>query len=143
MFAGTLLISGRDWVWPVAGFLLTGIGAVAWAYWRAPADPAVRAGCVCLKLLGVIALLACLLEPLWSGQRARPGANYFAILADNSQGMGIKDRGETRSRGQSLRDLLTTEKSDWQNKLEESFQVRRYLFDSRLQYSKDFSELAF
>jgi len=25
-------------------------------------------------------------------ERARPGANYFAVLADNSQGMKIKDR---------------------------------------------------
>ena len=47
-----------------------------------------------------------LLEPLWSGLHARPGANIFAIVADNSQGLQIKDRGETRSRGEVLRELL-------------------------------------
>src|SRR6185369_13722046 len=90
---------------------------------------------------GLIALAVCLLEPLWSGQRARPGANQFAIVADNSMGMQIHDRDNPQSRGEFLRGLLTTEKSVWQAKLEENFQVRRYLFDSRLQPTETFSEL--
>jgi uncharacterized membrane protein len=99
--------------------------------------------CVTLKLLGFLALLICLLEPLWSGQRARPGANYFAVLADNSQGMTIRDPGSAQSRGEVMRQLLTTEGHPWQGKLEETFQVRRYLFDSRLQFAKNFGELNF
>jgi uncharacterized membrane protein len=143
MFAGTLLISGRNWLWP--GLLLLGAALVAvlWAYRRAPADRWVQAVGLFLKILGLLALFGCLLEPLWSGQRARPGANYLAIVADNSEGLRIKDRGESRSRGDSLRQLLTTDRMPWQGKLEENFQVRRYLFDSRLQFTKDFGDLDF
>jgi uncharacterized membrane protein len=143
MLLATLLLSGRGWLLPAALVLAAAGLLVLWAYVRAPADRGVRAACALLKLLGVAALAACLLEPLWTGQRARPGANYFAILADNSQGLQLKDRGEPRSRGEMLRGLLTDDPAGWQARLEENFQVRRYLFDARLQAAKDFNELAF
>jgi len=84
-----------------------------------------------------------LLEPLWTAKRAKPGANYFVVLSDNSMGMQIKDRGATRSRAETVRELLALQKDGWQNKLEDMFQLRRYLFDSRLQPTKDFAEMAF
>jgi len=99
--------------------------------------------CALLKFLGVATLALCLLEPLWSGQRARPGANLFAIVADNSQGLQIKDNGETRSRGESLAQLVGAQQSDWQRALEDNFEVRRFFFDSRLQSTRDFHELDF
>ncbi len=89
----SLLISGRAWLLPMAVFLAVALGLVAWAYRRESAHPALRAACAALKLLGLLTLGALLLEPLWSGERAQPGANLFVILADNSQGMQIKDRG--------------------------------------------------
>ena len=138
-----ILISSRDWALPAAGLLLVAILLLVWTYFRAQADRKLRTSCAFLKLLGIAALLGCLLDPLWTTQRARPGANYFAIVADNSQGLDIKDRGETKSRGAALTNLLTAQPGDWQNKLESTFQVRRYLFDSRLQSTKDFSDLAF
>jgi len=138
-----IVISGREWVLPAAGFLLVAILLLVWTYLRTHADRKLRTACAFLKLLGLAALLACLLDPLWSSQRARPGANFLTIIADNSQGMGIKDRGQTMTRGQSLTNLLAHEPGNWQDKLENTFQVRRYLFDSRLQSTKDFSELAF
>jgi uncharacterized membrane protein len=143
MFVAALFISGRGWLMPAVILLGLALLIVFWAYYRAPAGGGVRILGSFLKLLGVLALLACLLEPLWSGQRARPGANFFALVGDNSQGMQIKDRGEPRSRGEFLRTILAVDKGNWQSKLEENFQVRRYLFDSRLQSTKDFGELAF
>ncbi len=143
MFLAALLISGRNWLLPAAGLLLGALLVLFWGYHATPAGRGVRAACALLKLLGFLALAICLLEPLWSGQRARPGANLFVLLADNSQGMQIKDRGETRSRGALLRSMLTADQTKWQNDLDEYFQVRRYLFDSRLQPAKDFGELVF
>jgi uncharacterized membrane protein len=140
---GALLIPGRGWLLPASGLLVLALLLLAWAYRKAPASGGIRGTCLSLKLIGLLALAACLLEPLWSGQRARPGSNYFAVVADNSQGMQIKDRGETRSRGEMLHGLLTSDKATWPGKLDENFQVRRYSFDSRLQSTKDFSELAF
>ncbi len=138
-----ILIAGRDWFAPVLGFAAVSLAVLWWAYRRAPANRALRVTCVFLKLLGLAALLACLLEPMWSGQRVRPGANLIAVLADNSAGMQIKDRGETLNRGQQLVGLLSGEKSKWQASLNDNFQVRNYVFDARLQSTKDFSELAF
>lgn len=143
MLLATLFLSGRDWFIPVAGLLGVSLLVLFWAYRRAAADRRVRVLCVLLKSLGFVALAACLLEPLWSGQRARPGANLFFLLADNSQGMQIKDRGQARSRGEFLHSLLSGDNLPWQNTLEENFQLRRYLFDSRLQSTRDFSELLF
>jgi len=143
MFEATVVFSGRGWLVPAAIFVAGSVFLLIWSYRKAPAQPGVRAACLGLKLIGLLALAACLLEPLWSGQRARPGANFFTILADNSQGLQIKDRGETTSRGQVMQSLLTGPKSTWSPKIEEHFQVRRYAFDTRLQSTRDFSELNF
>ena len=116
---------------------------LAWSYRSTPGSPGLRALCLGLKVVGIAALLACLLEPLWTSQRARPGANLFAVLADNSQGLQIKDRGAAQTRGEGLRALLDPATSLWQTKLAETFELRRYLFDARLQSSEDFHELAF
>ena len=140
---GALLFSGRDWLFPAATFALVAAVLLVWTYRRAPVGGGVRATCLTLKLLGLLALAACLLEPLWSGQRAKPGANLFVILADNSQGMRIKDRGAATSRGELLRATLTTDKDGWTATLEENFQLRRYLFDAHLQGAQDFSGLNF
>src|ERR1051325_742840 len=128
----SLFISGYNWLLPAAAIFLFSIALVAWNYFHAPANPALRAVCAFFKFLGLAALVGCLLEPLWSGQRARPGANYFAVVADNSQGMQIKDRGAAKNRGEMLHGLLLDDKTTWQAKLDEQFQIRRYLFASRL-----------
>src|SRR6266446_4836369 len=108
-----LLISGRNWLFPAGGLLGITLLVLVWAYRGGRAGRSVRIVGSFLKLLGILALAACLLEPLWTGERARPGANFFAILADNSQGMQIKDRGEVRSRGEFLHGLLCLEREGW------------------------------
>ena len=138
-----LLISSREWLLPAAIFLVVATGLLVWTYRGAPAQRNWRMGCAALKLLGLVAVAACLLEPLWSGKRARPGANHLAVLADNSQGLQIKDRGDSQTRGQWLTNLLTSRNATWLPKLEEHYQVRRYSFDTRLQATRDFSELTF
>ena len=142
MFLASLTFSGWNWLWPAAGAMCVALLLLIWNYRAAPRG-IVRWVCLGLKLLGLAALALCLLEPLWSGQRAKPGANLLAIVADNSQGLQIKDRGETRSRGELLRDLLDPQRARWQGTLEENFEVRRYFFDARLQTTKDFGELVF
>lgn len=140
----SLTFSGLHWLWPALACVGAGALILAWSY-RASAGqpPGVRWGCLALKAAGIAALALCLLEPLWLGQRARPGANLFAVLADNSQGLQIKDRGEMRTRGEIVRGLVDAQASPWQATLADTFDLRRYLFDTRLQATKDFSELAF
>ncbi|NDA67148.1 MAG: hypothetical protein EB141_05625, partial [Verrucomicrobia bacterium] len=120
-----------------------GAGALIWGYARAKADRGLRAVCALLKVLGFTALILCLLEPMWTGQRAKPGANVIAVVADNSQGMQIHDRGNPQSRAELLRDTVAGKGADWLTKLRENFELRGYVFDSRLQPSTDFVELNF
>ncbi|HEX2862383.1 MAG TPA: hypothetical protein VHN79_12120, partial [Lacunisphaera sp.] len=142
MNSTSLTFSGWSWLWPALGFLGVAALVLAWSY-RALAGQPLRWVCLALKALGLAALAACLLEPLWLGQRARPGSNLFAILADNSQGLQVHDSGDARSRGETLRDLVDPSKPGWQVALGDTFELRRYLFDARLQSTTDFRELAF
>src|SRR6188508_2425093 len=114
MFSAGIFISGRDWIWVAA--VITGLALVIlfWGY-RAGREAGIyRWICPVLKVLGFAALLFCLLEPLWSGQRARPGANLMAIVADNSQGLQIKDAGADRTRGEMMMANLQDASEGWQ-----------------------------
>lgn len=139
----TIVLSGRFWLVPGLITLAAFAGALIWGSRSNAAEGWVSIVCGSLKLAGVGALALCLLEPLWVSQRARPGANVFALVADNSQSLQVKDAGQSRSRGELLREQLVADPQAWQSALEQTFQVRRYTFDSRLQSTRDFSGLDF
>jgi uncharacterized membrane protein len=139
----SLTIGAREWVWPAIFIFAAGSALAIWGYTRVNASLGTRLLGLILRVAGLAALAACLLDPLWKDTQPRPGANVFAIIADNSQGMEIQDRGATKTRGAQLRDLVAQDKAPWQIKLAETFQLRRYLFDSRLSSTRDFSELKF
>src|SRR2546428_8832351 len=124
MSVATLIFSNWSWLWFAAAVTGLALATLLWSYLGAPRG-GIRWVCVGLKMLGFAALALCLLEPLWSGQHARPGANLFSIVADNSQGLQIKDRGESRTRGEVLRALLDQQRSSWHVTLEINFEVRR------------------
>lgn len=138
-----LFLAGKEWLWPVIGAGAATLAFVLWSYLRTSAPHGLRLACALLKLLGIAALLACLLEPMWSEQRAKPGANVLAVIADNSLSMTLRDREATEPRGDALRRVVTGEKNLWHTKLTESFEVRDYLADTHLQPSQNFRELAF
>ncbi len=142
MLLSELTFSGWNWLWPSVAVLAAAVGILVWSY-RASYGHSLRGVCLALKILGILALALCLMEPLWLGQRARPGSNLFAVVADNSAGLQIHDRGETTSRGDGLKKLVDPSVSTWQGSLADTFEVRRYVFDSRLQATNDFHELIF
>ncbi|HEV8495118.1 MAG TPA: hypothetical protein VGR76_22755, partial [Candidatus Angelobacter sp.] len=88
MLQAALIFSGWHFLWLALSLLLVAAGVLIWSYLPAP-NALVRWLCPLLKLAGLTALAICLLEPLWSGQRAKPGANLFVVIADNSQGLQI------------------------------------------------------
>ncbi len=143
MVLGNIVFSGQDWVVPAVLWLLGAVALLFFSYRRLNTTSGVRQICFGLKLLGFALLLLCLLEPLWTDSRSKPGANVIAMLADNSQGMQIRDHGAQESRGEQLLHLLVDEPSGWRDELEKEFQVRRYLFDTRLQGIKSFADLRF
>jgi uncharacterized membrane protein len=166
---GSITIPESPWVWPAVPVLIATVILLVWSYRRSAEIGAVHKIAFCLKLLGVLVLLLCLLEPLWSGRRAKSGANLFVVIADNSSGMNVRDHDMSLSRGESLLAALrqvSTSRSgqaelkidrgeapdrikptfggaDWLGTLADNFQVRQYVFDSRLRRTTDFSELTF
>ena len=130
--------------WMMGAAIVMGIAVLAllWSYGRAPARRSVRLAAGILKTVGFAALALSLVEPLLTGMKPRRGANAFVVLADNSQSMLIRDGKDSRTRGDWLRDRLGKE-SPWKTRLEQDYDVRRYVFDSHLRATDDFENLTF
>jgi uncharacterized membrane protein len=144
MLLADLQLSAANALWPLLAALAVLAGFVIWAYGRSTGSTATRSVCTALKVVGIAALVACLLEPLWSTKRAQPGANFFVVLADNSQGLQMTDRGAEETRGAQMKQWLADSgPGAWQQTLAETFQLRRYSFDARLQPVTTFAELDF
>ena len=114
-----------------------------WGYGRARLPMHLKLTGIMLKTLGIALLCFCLLEPQWVREKATPKANIIAILADNSQSMFIRDAGSSTSRAEESAKVLKSEPGDWQEALDENFQIRRYTFDTRRHWTDDFASLDF
>src|SRR5262249_7682899 len=130
--------------WMARALLLLGLATVAviWSYVRADSKRSVRMCAAGLKTLGIAALVVALIEPLLAGTRPRQGANTFAIVADNSQSLQIRDGNSAQSRGDWVRDLIEPE-SPWKTRLGQDFDVRSYTFDANLRAVDGFGALKF
>ncbi len=134
-----ITIADPIWIWPAAGTLIAAGFVLLHTYRHTPALGSMRPLAIGLKTAGFILLAMCLIDPLWSGQSVKPGANLLAIMADNSQGMQLQDGPTTRLA--ALQTALDETPHGWIQKLDETFQVRRYLFDSQLRRVDDFQPL--
>jgi uncharacterized membrane protein len=120
--------------WMLSASLIAGALAlvVLWGYSRPYASSSVRVWAAILKLAAIVLLALCLLEPMRSGTRPRPQANILPLLVDNSRSMLLKTDAEGESR-QTQVARMVDEDSDWRRRLAQAFDVRSYLFDSRLE----------
>jgi uncharacterized membrane protein len=143
MAFAAIFFAGKSWLLPVAAASVGAMIFVVWSYARSTASVPLKSACALLKLLGIAALLACLLEPMWSREKAKPGANVFAVIADNSRSLTLNEPGAKTSRGAEMREALAGERSAWRKSLGENFEVRNYLADSRLRPTDAFRELNF
>ncbi|MEX0641163.1 MAG: glutamine amidotransferase [Pirellulales bacterium] len=140
MSPSSLVWGSPAWGWLALALAAVSAAALAWGYWRAPASSPLRLLAAALKAVAIGGLALCLVEPLFSGTRARPGANMFAVVADNSESMTIYDLAASDSRGQDLQKLLKLE-SSWHQRLGTDFDTRRFVFDSNLRAVDDFATL--
>lgn len=135
------LWAAQSWIVPASLLGGTVFLLVVWAYRRANAPRWLKVGCAACKALVVVLLSAILVEPMRSESKPIPGANLFAVLADRSQSLQLTDPGETTSRADLLKQRLDREE-DWQVRLGQDFDVRRYEFDRQLFPVADFQEFA-
>ena len=142
MILATLIWGSPAWLIPAGVITIVVLGLVAWSYWRAAAKPSPKLIAATFKIAAIVALAACLLEPLFSGMRPRPGANLFVLIADDSRSLRIRDAHDRATRGDELKQQLTSE-SSWQTRLATDFDLRRYAFDRRVHPVDDFESLSF
>jgi hypothetical protein len=114
---------------------------VIWNYASGGSRSPVRWLAGLLKLLAVVLLAICLLQPLRSGTRPKPQANLFAILVDNSESMALRASPRAPTRGQQVSALLDPD-SAWRVRLAQDFDVRTYAFDARLEHVDAIENLA-
>jgi uncharacterized membrane protein len=143
MTPGSLSFAAKDWLWPMAALFFVGLVLIVRSYSRTSLSRGLRIFSAVLKAVGLALVLSILLEPTWTTSRPREGANLFALVADNSMGLQVRDSGERKTRGEMLRETVSSDQSSWLTKLEEMFMVRRYIFDARLESARDFSTLNF
>ena len=131
--------------WILFSLVILGIlfATLIWSYKRASVIRHGNKAAFICKLLAILLLALLLIEPLWSGSRAKPGANLFVVVADNSGGMNVLDKGTEKSRAEILKEVVDPNDSKWLDNLAGNFQVRKYVFDSRLKRSIDFTEMTF
>jgi uncharacterized membrane protein len=142
MTPGSLSFAAKEWIWPATAVLVIGLFFIFRSYAGTNLSRGTRILGFLLKAVGLALLASVLLEPTWTTTRPREGANLFGVVADNSMGLQLRDAGEKKMRSEILRDILTSDQS-WQTKLDETFLLRRYLFDSRLESTRDYAQLNF
>ena len=133
-------LGARHWLAGALLLTVAALGVLAWGYRRGGLTSWPRTLAATLKALAIVALAVCLVEPLFTGTRPRPGSNLFLVVADNSRSLQLSDSGRGQSRGQLMKDRLA-EESSWLTRLSQDFDVRRYLFDSTVRPVKNFAEV--
>ncbi|MEM6779081.1 MAG: hypothetical protein AAF670_15595 [Planctomycetota bacterium] len=112
----------------VVGVVL--IGLVLWSY-RQSQQRGVWVGIAAtMKIIGIVLLLVCLLQPMRRDTRPEPRANIFAMLVDDSYSMTVQQP-DGRSLAETFEPLMQ-ESSDWKTRLAQDFDLRPFRFDARL-----------
>lgn len=142
---GSIIVGDNAWITPAVVLALAAIAVVVFSYLRAKAG---GSGIVfgAIKSIAMLLLALCLLEPLWSSTRARPGANQFLLLVDKSRSLEVRDSGDDMSRGDRIAEALREDSVSpdaWHVRLEQDFDVRRYVAGSRLTRVRDYETLEF
>ena len=134
------LVGSPNWVPGAVAAVVVITLLTLWSYRRTPMSAGMKLAGVLLKVLGVALLAVCLIEPLFSGVRPRPGANLFVVLADNSQSMTVNSGSQVRA--DSLKEMLS-EDTSWRTRLQQDFDVRDYKFDTQLQHLENTETIEF
>ncbi len=143
MILAEITLGAPRWLGGAVLLSLVALAVVAWSYLAAARTrPSVRVLAALLKGVGLTALVACLVEPMYTGTRPRPGSNLFLVVADTSSSLRLSDHGSRKSRGQMLEERLA-ETSPWLTRLGQDFELRRYVFDTSLRPVDKFEKLSF
>ncbi|HUE70508.1 MAG TPA: hypothetical protein VMP01_06420 [Pirellulaceae bacterium] len=141
MIVAEVSLGAPHWLPWAALLSVLALAGLAWSYWRSHSSGWVRGAAALLKTAGIVALAVCLVEPLFTGTRPRPGSNLFLVVADNSRSLQLADGGSRETRGGAMQRRLK-EEAAWLARLGQDYDVRRYTFDTQLRPVSSFAELS-
>ena len=139
----TLVAGDPEWRLPAMAIAAGGVLLAVWLGGRR--QSALKVATLC-RAAGWLLICACLVNPLWSSARPRKGANVLAVVTDASRShlVTVED-GVTRS--DRFAELLNTgesrEANGWLNRIEQDFELQRYLAGDRLQRVDNFEQQEF
>ncbi len=136
------VFGSRQWLAWGATLWCLAVLFLLWSYRGSGLAWRLRALLIPLKALALALLAWVLLEPLRNETRPRVGENLFAVLIDSSESLDVTDAGGGNS-GETARKLFEPAGSAWLSALEETFDVRRYRFGTRLRQISPQEGLAF
>lgn len=137
-WAGQQLVWGAaDWAWPAAIIAAVVSLLVIDSYRRRGGPTWMRITAATLKIIAIGLVALCLVEPMARGTRPRPRANLLPILIDTSRSMNIGSQDDSASRFDSFL-AAVDEQAPWMTRLGQSFDLRRYRFDDRIENVNSF-----
>lgn len=137
-----LVFPTSDFLWPAIILLALSGSLITLGYRHAPLSRNRKWAAGSLKMIGFSLLAFCILEPVWTGQSTKKGANHFVVLADNGMSLDVVDSAYTATRAAMLSKLLNEETSnEWLRQLNDDFKLDRFFFDTKLKRTDDFTTL--
>ena len=101
---------------------------------------------VVFRVVGWLLIVGCLINPLWSSARPRRGANVMAVLTDVSRSHLVTTGADT-TRADVLAETLAsgerTEPGGWLTRIDQDFELQRYVFSEHLRRVESFSGAEF
>lgn len=129
----SLVFGDRDWLLPAA--IVAGVGIVVALVVSRRRLAALGLATTC-RIVGWLLICACLIDPLWSSARPRRGANVLAVVTDASRSHLVTLSPE-QTRADLLREVLNrgelSEPNGWINRIDQDFELQRYLVSDRLE----------
>ncbi|MDA8744888.1 hypothetical protein N9N28_09680 [Rubripirellula amarantea] len=135
MILSDIILGAPHWLIGVVIAAVAFVLAASWSYLTTRGLGLVKTVALLLKVVGVLLLLACLLEPMQRQTRPRPQANVMALLVDDSESMNANFAANKPTRHQVMSQQVASDETDvqpWRTKLAQMFDIRDYAFDSQV-----------
>ena len=127
--------------WIIVLFALALAGLVILFYRRMPVavSPWMKAGFSALKILPLLLVVFCLMEPVIVTSEVSPRQGFLLLLFDDSGSMGIQDGGRGLTRVEAVKRRFRED--GLLEELSSRFRVRAYRFAARTERVEDIGEL--
>jgi hypothetical protein len=143
MTLANLVLGDRSWIAPALMVAAVGVLIALWVSRRQLAALGLATFC---RVCGWLLIAACLVNPLWSSSRPRRGANVIAVVTDISRSHQVLTDAE-KTRADVLREALNrgelAEPNGWLNRIDQDFELQRYVVSDRLERVDSFENQAF